>query len=164
MRKFNNNDRVKEFFIYDPISGELSWKRRKGPAMPGDKPPHRKDGYIQVGFDSKMILGHRIMWFLSYGYWPTTDIDHKDGNPWNNRLDNLREAEHWQNISNQKLHRDSTTGFKGVSKSRQGDRFRARILLDGKELGLGVFDTAEEAHAAYMVAATAARGEYARSV
>lgn len=73
------------------------------------------------------------------------EVDHIDGDPLNNRRENLRVATRAQNIQNLALHRDKKT-----SKSRgvdlcPGGRWRARVILNYKENYLGYFDTEEEA-------------------
>ena len=44
--------------------------------------------------------------------------------------------------------KQSSTGFRGVEKTR-GERYRARLSVDGKWDNLGTFDTKEEAARAY---------------
>jgi len=56
------------------------------------------------------------------------------------------------------------SGFKGVCRYRNEERFTAQIKVGGKHRHLGYFATAEEAHAAYCAAAQKYFGEYARSV
>lgn len=48
---------------------------------------------------------------------------------------------------NQKINKNNKTGYKGVSKMKDG-RYRAYIFLRRKQKHLGVFDTAEEANEA----------------
>jgi hypothetical protein len=92
---------------------------------------------------------------------PGPQVDHKDGNGLNNRRsDNLRFATDTQNRANQKVRKDSTTGFKGVRPHR--DKFQARIRVKGREITLGSFATPEEAALAYNAAAKECFGEFAR--
>lgn len=53
-------------------------------------------------------------------------------------------------LTQDRAHADSFTGFLGVEIKRS--RFAARICLDGKRVSLGVFDSPEEAHFAYLMA------------
>ena len=63
-----------------------------------------------------------------------------------------------QNMGNQKRHANGMSGFKGATWHKCG-RWQAQIQMRY----LGLFDTAEEAHAAYMAAAQNAYGEFARA-
>jgi hypothetical protein len=86
--------------------------------------------------------------------------DHKDGDGLNNRRENLRHASRSQNAANQSVTVRSRTGIKGVQK-RSERCWRARIMVDGKELHLGQFDTADEAIVAYNIAARDLFGPFA---
>jgi len=55
-----------------------------------------------------------------------------------------------ENSRNQKRHSTNTSGFAGVDEKR--GKFRARITYDGKQIHLGYFQTAEEAHEAWLQA------------
>lgn len=91
--------------------------------------------------------------------------DHEDGNGLNNQCNNLRNATPRQNSQNSKKRTDNTSGHKGVTWSK-GDnrlsRWRARIVIDGKEVYLGRFLTLEEASKAYERAAKEHYNEFAR--
>lgn len=90
--------------------------------------------------------------------WPETD--HINGDGLDNRRSNLRQVTHRQNMANQRLRRDSKSGYKGVNRSRS--RWQAGIKVDYRQRHLGTFETAEEAARAYDAAAIAAWGEFAR--
>jgi hypothetical protein len=83
---------------------------------------------------------------LMTGYWPTLSIDHVNRNQYDNRWENLREATPAQQCQN----RSRTTSLpKGVRRTR--NRYLAV---------LGTFDTAEEAHAAWLLSARAIHGNF----
>ena len=86
--------------------------------------------------------------------------DHKNGNPLDNRRNNLRPATKPQQSFNKKLRSDNSTGFKGVSIDK--GRFRARIHINKKEILIGYYDTAEKAYEAYCEAAKKYHGDFAR--
>ena len=77
------------------------------------------------------------------------EVDHIDGNGINNRRSNLREATKAQNRHNQRVSIANSSGYKGVSWHKSCDKWHARIKRDGKSQHLGLFKTAEAAHAAY---------------
>ncbi|WP_120636202.1 AP2 domain-containing protein [Ruegeria sp. EL01] len=94
---------------------------------------------------------------------PFQGVDHRDGDGLNNRRSNLRTADKSQNARNTGAHADNLSGLKGVSYSRQRRNWRAAICVRGKRKHLGVFDSPEEAHAAYVQAAHQLHGQFARS-
>ena len=90
-------------------------------------------------------------------------VDHRDGDGLNNCRSNLRLATQAQNTKNQALRLNSKSGFKGASYSTRDKVWRAHIKVNYKQISLGTFSTAEDAHAAYCVAATKYHGEWART-
>ncbi len=108
----------------------------------------------------RVILMHHMILPPKEGF----HTDHRNGNRLDNRRCNLRYATYGQNCSNSALHKDSTTGFKGVTIDHRypAKPFRARIRKDKKLHSLGYFKTAEEAHAVYCAAATERWGDFAR--
>lgn len=86
-------------------------------------------------------------------------VDHINRNPLDYRRDNLRIATPAQSIYNQNLRKDSTTGYRGVSK--RGYKFAAYISVDGCQLYLGAYATAEEAAKVRDAAARKYHGEFA---
>lgn len=88
------------------------------------------------------------------------EVDHIDGDGLNNRRNNLRIATHAQNIANQKVSKNNSTGYKGVVKD--GNKYRARIGHKGQDIHIGVYPTAELAARAYDEQALRLFGEFAR--
>ncbi len=117
-------------------------------------------GYWRVGITLGNAQGtfklHRLIFLLLKGYLPEV-VDHRDGNQENNRIENLREGDHKRNSYNLRIPTNNTSGYKGVSKSKDPKRrnkpFRASIEWDGYVFGLGSYPSAEEASTAYNIAA-----------
>jgi len=107
-------------------------------------------GYLQVYLckngEKKKHLVHRL---IAYAFIPNPEskemVDHHDGNPANNSLENLRWATHGENMRNQRLSSGNTSGVKGVSWYKLRSKWRAQIKIDGKTIHLGLFDSLEEA-------------------
>jgi len=108
----------------------------------------------------KPIMTHHLVWFLCTKVWPSQQIDHIDGNPANNRIENLRLTTHTQNLWNQKKQKGTTSTYKGVKK--QGKKWRVTFTHNRKQIHVGYFITEVEAAQAYNVAISELRGEYAR--
>lgn len=145
--------RLLELLEYFPDTGLFVWRVNRARLAKAGTVAGGLDsyGYIRIRIHGRKYRAHRLAWFYMTGKWPIDEIDHIDGNPSNNRFDNLREAIHRQNRQNlREPTRDNQCGFLGVSK--RGNRWRAIIVLDGKHTRLGNFSTPELAHAAYVAA------------
>jgi hypothetical protein len=105
---------------------------------------------------------HRFVW-LKWGMPETPEIDHRNTDGLDCRRENLRAADHRENMWNLPLTKRNTTGLKGVSPRPNGRKWRARIRHFGRLIFLGEFDDPVLAHAAYVKAATEMRGEFARA-
>lgn len=90
------------------------------------------------------------------------EVDHKDNNGLNNQKSNLRVATHWQNLANRALQKNNTSGYRGVSWSRQNKKWFAQIYVNSKTISLGFYDDKIDAAKAYNKAAIERYGEFAR--
>lgn len=148
--------RVQEALRYDPLSGALYWRvcAARRVVVGEEAGCVNRFGYRVVRLDNRLYRAHRLAWLLSYGEWPQGDLDHVNGLRDDNRLRNLREvgrAGNAQNIRNARP--QSKTGVLGVSVHRGTGRYRAAISYPGTpSKHLGLFDTVEEASAAYLAA------------
>lgn len=88
-------------------------------------------------------------------------VDHQDRNGLNNQRYNLRLCTHGQNLSNQGLHADNTSGLKGAYWSKKDCAWFSNIRHEGKTKFLGYFSTPKDAAKAYDEAALKFRGEFA---
>jgi len=115
-----------------------------------------RQGYVDLQYRGVRMLGHRVVWLLTYGEWPSAMLDHIDGDRSNNDPSNLRICTNSQNQSNRKA--VGQTQFKGVTWHRQAKRFQAQC---GKRY-LGLYKDAEQAARAYDDEARRVYGSYAR--
>jgi hypothetical protein len=68
-------------------------------------------------------------------------VDHIDHDTLNNTKANLRNITHSENMQNRKAcNSNSNTGFRGVSYRKSLNKWRAYIMINKKQIGLGVFD------------------------
>lgn len=146
------SERLRELLSYDSETGEFIWrvscKGTKAGDVAGTNSSERRR-HITIGY--ARFKAHRLAWLYVYGEFPKNLIDHINGDPTDNRIMNLREATMSQNLHNQRrAHKHNKTGILGVQWRPTKNKFRARIVVDGKEFHLGHFDTAEEAQNAYL--------------
>lgn len=93
-------------------------------------------------------------WYLNKGRyaWSRNNkekvIDHANCDKLDNRRENLRLVSRSTNCRNKRKAESSPT-LAGVSYHKQSNKWRSRLKLQGKEISLGYFHTAEEAHNAY---------------
>lgn len=91
------------------------------------------------------------------------EVDHINLKTLDNRKNNLRLCASGQNKANKTKSIKNTTGFKGVSPSRsKKNPFQACITIKKKQIYLGLFPTAKQAHRAYLIKAKEIHGEFAR--
>jgi len=89
-------------------------------------------------------------------------IDHANRNKADNRRENLRECSVAENAWNQTLRIDNSSGYKGVHFNNEKRKWQARIRTgEGKRTHLGYFDTVEDAHEFYCLAADMIHGAFA---
>jgi hypothetical protein len=141
---------------YLPEPGVFIWiARRRGRAggvFPGDVAGKLlKTGYVSVGAFNRDWLAHRLAVLFMTGAWPQGDVDHVDGSPANNEWSNLRVVTHRVNQQNRvRATAANKSGFLGVHFCKSSGRWLADIAVDGKNRRIGRFQTAEDAHAAYL--------------
>jgi hypothetical protein len=130
---------------YDTDTGEFFWKRK--PA--GHK---RTTGYVSVHLADVEVKAHQLAWFMHYGKWPTGMIDHINGNPSDNRIENLRDVTALVNNQNvRKASINSKSKMLGACWNKASHKWQVQITDDsGKRHYLGLFDSPEEAHAVFI--------------
>jgi hypothetical protein len=144
----------------------LTWIKKPSPQATRVRPGQEAgcfdgNGYRTLLFRRKQYLGHRVAWALHHGRWPE-ELDHKDRNPSNNKLANLRECSHTDNCANM-LRPAGISGVRGAVWNKKSGKWQAQFKRAGKTQYLGLFETAEEAASAWIAAKTNAAGEFART-
>ena len=148
-------ERLREVLRYDADSGQFVWlcnlaKKDRVGQVAGSTHPH---GYIVVQVDGYPYKAHRLAWLYTRGTWPTGEIDHINGVRADNRIANLRDVSGAVNQQNQRTaRRGSSSGLLGVTWHKAAGKWAAQIAHERRKVHLGVFDTAEAAHAAYVAA------------
>ena len=167
---------LRECLDYDPSTGEFWWRERPRGHFSSEQGWKMRNtrfagkqagtvmpvGYLHLSLNYRFYYAHRLVWLLTYGAPVPLQIDHIDGDRANNRVSNLRAANHADNGANAKVHRDNSIGVKGVRLRKRDGTFQAYIARDGKMHILGNFATIEEAAAVRREAAERLHGKFAR--
>ncbi len=117
-------------------------------------------GYREIHFKGRKYREHRLAWLFVYGDWPDLLIDHKNGDPSDNRIVNLRVCEPFQNNANMRRKGGLP---KGVTFNKKARKYQASVKCHGKCYYLGLHKTPYQAHAAYVEAAKNLFGNFARA-
>jgi hypothetical protein len=138
--------------LFDYKDGQLFSKysstRRKVGSVVGVK---NKSGYSQAKIKNKTFYVHRLIWQMLNGDLNGMDVDHVNGNKHDNRIENLRLVSRSENSQNLRIAKtNSKTKLLGTWFNKSSGKFAAQITKNGQAIYLGLFDTAEDAHAAYI--------------
>lgn len=154
---------VDEDFFYVPETGKLHLRKDRWPRKSGELVGGQGAGrYSTVYLKGHRFKAHRLVWLMHYGYYPTGDIDHINGDRMDNRVSNLRIVTPAQNAAN-RLRAGRLSP--GVDASSDG-KYVARITHPGtkKRLYLGRYRTEAEAAAAFIGASVVLQGQYSLAV
>jgi hypothetical protein len=150
---------VKSILNYNPATGRFVWKYRNDVGSRWNSRfageiagSFDSNNYLQIGINSSLYRAHRLAWLIVTGKWPQFEIDHEDGDVFNNKWSNLREATHQENLRNQKMPSNNTSGVKGVSWHKRDQKWQVQIKIDGTSTHLGYFDSFDEAVAVRKLA------------
>jgi hypothetical protein len=143
---------LREILHYNRLTGVFRWREQHRNVRARDVAGRiNHDGYRQISIGDRRYQAARLAWLYVYGVWPNHQIDHKNGIRDDDRFVNLRDVTPSENKQNQRQASGSSkTGLLGVCQHHGS--FQAQIQLGGKNIYLGMFATAEAAHAAYIVA------------
>lgn len=157
-----NQNYIKSLFDYK--DGKLFWRvSRSRRIKPGDEAGYtRKDnGRRIVNLDGKLQFTHRLIFMLHHGWLPN-EVDHIDGDPSNNKIENLRAVTRAQNQWNSRLRADNTSGVKGVCWYPPTKKWTAQIRVNGVRKRIGYYATIDEAADAIRQAQICFHGEFAK--
>jgi hypothetical protein len=150
--------RLRALLHYEPSTGVFTWLNASRGTHKGARAGTISRGYRVIRVDGVLYRSARLAVLWMTGHWPQRLVDHRNCIKDDDRWSNLRTANHSQNGANSR----ARTNFKGVAWDRARGRYAAWIGVNNRNIHLGRFDTAEQAHAAYVAAAERHFGEFAR--
>jgi len=115
---------------------------------------------IQINGRPTAELMHRRILGLKQG--DRKHTDHINGNGLDNRRGNLRVCTRAQNIRNQRIRCDNTSGYKGVYWEKGTGKWHVQIVFNSRKIYLGLFNSLFVAALAYNAAALKYHGKFAR--
>ena len=153
-------ERVREVLDYEPETGVLRWRKARRDVVGKAAGSNNGYGYVILRVDAHRYLAHRLVWLYMSGEWPAKDIDHINGQRDDNRIANLRDVSRQVNMQNRhnaprpSIPSPFNTGLLGTYFCRKRRVFVAQIQdpVTGKRKNLGLYPTAEKAHAVYLEA------------
>ena len=136
-------EKLLELFTYK--DGELYWKcipNNRVDLLNKKAGTHHGKGYTKTCINYQDYYNHRLIFMMHYGYIPA-HIDHIDGNPANNRVENLREATMAENQHNRGIQKNNSSGVKGVSWHKHSKKWAVQMRINNQYKHLGYFKDIE---------------------
>ena len=120
--------------LFDYKNGYLINKtNRGGKSKKGYKiTPSNGNIYPMIRVLGKRYQLSHIIWLWNYGKLPKNIIDHIDRNPFNNKIENLREIDKKGNARNIGNCKNNKSGVKGVHYKNSEKRWIAQITINKK--------------------------------
>lgn len=166
-------EKLWEFFDYK--DGKLYWKSRPESSFKTKKAAKTWNtrfvgkvagnvnggGYIDVTIENRSYRAHRVIFMMFHGYVPE-EIDHINRVTHDNRIENLRESTHAQNMQNIDVRSVNKSGYTGVCYRKDSGLWQAYITSNGERIHLGFHKTKEDAAVARNEAAIKYNGDFAK--
>ena len=127
--------RANELFLYEPDTGIITRRKEHFGKPIGSSVGVFGERYITVPLDGKEYRAHRLIWLMIYGEFPN-EIDHINGDGFDNRLSNLRNVDRSGNMKNAAKRVDNSSSVTGVSWASNRKKWRAYVSSDCKLVSL----------------------------
>lgn len=157
-------EELRQLLRYEPETGRLYWREREAKWFPdgyrsaqgnannwnaqyagGEAGAVHKNGYRYFSMpNGRRVLAHRAAYAIHHGEWPEV-CDHIDGDPLNNRIENLRSGTQGENLKNARKWSHNTSGRTGVRFDNRRKKWTAHIKVNQKQINLGASENYDEA-------------------
>ena len=141
-------ERLKELFHYDPLTGLFTNLTTRGRCLPGTvisiATNKTTNKYPRMTIDYKSYFQHRIIFLYMTGSMPN-QVDHIDHDTSNNKWSNLRNTTHSVNNKNATKNHRNNSGVMGVRWRKKDFIWESRIGFNRKLIHLGTTDDYFEA-------------------
>lgn len=161
VRRIPTQQELKELLHYDPETGVFTHLRQRGKGRIGAVAGNfGRQGYWEIRLLNRLFKAHQLAFLYMTGSLPEppTTPDHINGVRHDNRWSNLRLANHFEQAWNSTIHKHNQSGLKGAWPCKTTGRWISMLQDDGRRIWLGRFDTAQQAHEAWIKKATELRG------
>lgn len=161
VRRIPTQQQLMDLLHYDPEAGVFTHKQTRGKGKEGEVAGGlNRYGYIDIRLMNRLFKAHQLAFLYMTGSFPEPPltVDHINGCRTDNRWCNLRLATQQEQTWNRTAHKNNKSGLMGAWPCKTTGRWQS-LLTDGKSRKwLGRFDTAQEAHEAWIKMATELRG------
>lgn len=147
---------LRQQFECDFAAGELRWRNRTEQDFPLHRRKHWRRfnkreagrdaflqsndrGYLFCVISGRKLFAHRVLLAMWLGVELSSleEVDHINGIPSDNRIENLRPVAHKENAKNLPRYSNNKTGVVGVEWDKWHKAWIAKIGKDGRQLRLG---------------------------
>jgi len=118
----------------------------------------RNKFYVCGSVNGKKVYMHRLLLNAKKNQY----VDHINGNPLDNRKQNLRLCSNSENLRNRTKNSNNTSGFKGVWRNKISKCWIVTLTIKGKSKYFGAFKNKKDAAKAYDKAALKYYKEFAK--
>jgi hypothetical protein len=142
---------LREHFDLNEADGTLTRKTSYGQYKAGQVAGTRMlEGYYQMGIGGKRHLVHRVVFYMATGQDPQGyHVDHINGDPSDNRPDNLRLATQVENLRHRATMVSSNkSGYRNVSWNTRWKGWQVSVTVNGKRIQRRFQDIADAARCA----------------
>lgn len=132
--------KLRNLFSYNKDTGEFIDLKT------GESPSYKHNGYNYVNKYGFKLSEHTLITLYMLGkVFPNSEVDHINHVRDDNRWCNLRIVDRKFNSMNLSQHKSNTSGVSGVAWHKQRNKWRAFIMVDYKQISLGLFTEFEDA-------------------